>query len=133
MTIQGGCQCGAVRYAVEGDALHNAICHCADCRASTGAPMVGWLAVKEAQFTVLQGEVATYHGKQGAERNFCPVCGTGLFYRNAAMLPGIVDVQSATLDDAATLPPGAQIQCAERLPWMTNLGDLPEFERFPGA
>jgi hypothetical protein len=49
------------------------------------------------------------------------------------MLPGIVDVQSATLDDAASLAPGAQIQCAERLPWMTGLANLPEFERFPGG
>jgi hypothetical protein len=47
MEHAGGCQCGAVRYAVEGDPLHHAVCHCADCRASAGAPMVAWLAVKE--------------------------------------------------------------------------------------
>ena len=133
MSLQGGCQCGAVRYEVEGEALHNALCHCSDCRASAGAPMVGWFAVKEEQFRLLQGEVTTYHGKNGAERQFCPTCGTGVFYRNAAMLPGIVDVQSATLDDAASLAPGAQIQCAERLPWMKDLAGLPEFERFPGG
>lgn len=133
MEKQGGCQCGAVRYAVEGEALHHAVCHCADCRASAGAPFVAWLAVKEEQFRLLVGSPATYRGKHGAERAFCPACGTGVFYRNAGMLPGIVDVQSATLDDAAGLAPGAQIQCAERLPWTEGLGALPAFERYPGS
>jgi hypothetical protein len=132
MAMQGGCQCGAVRYEIEGEAAHNALCHCADCRASTGAPTVAWLAVKEPQFKLLSGDPKTYHGKNGAERNFCPICGTGLFYRNAEMLPGIVDVQSATLDDAASVPPGAQIQCAEKLPWFDAIAGLPAFDRFPG-
>ena len=63
---------------------------------------------------------------------FCGTCGTGLFYRNAEFLPGIVDIQSVTLDDAQALPPGAQIQVAERLHWMDSLDALTRFERYPG-
>jgi hypothetical protein len=133
MVLSGGCHCGAVRYEVEGEPVHHAICHCGDCRASAGAPMVAWLAVKDEQFRIIAGEVATYTGATGSERSFCPSCGTGLFFRNAQFLPGLVDIQSATLDDSAEVAPGAQIQCAERLPWMTRLGEMPEFERFPGA
>lgn len=132
MTREGGCQCGAIRYAVDGDAIHHALCHCGDCRASSGAPFVAWYAVKEEHLRLLSGEPAQYEGTPGAQRQFCPRCGTGLFYRNQAMLPGIVDIQSATFDDAAELPPGAQIQCAERLPWVENLDALPAFERYPG-
>ena len=132
MTAEGGCQCGAVRYRIDGEPAHVALCHCADCQASSGAPMVGWLAVTEGQFTQLSGAVSTYVGKTGSERQFCPTCGTGLFFRNAQFLPGIVDIQSVTLDDAADFPPGAQIQCAERLEWMTQLDQMPQFERFPG-
>lgn len=129
----GGCQCGAVRYRAEGDPLHNALCHCADCRASSGAPMVGWIAYKEGQVTVLSGDLTTYEGKTGSLRQFCPKCGTGLFFRNEDVLPGIVDVQSATLDNPEEAPPQAQIQCAERISWMQDLSGLPEFERFPGG
>jgi len=129
----GGCQCGAVRYEVEGEPKHNALCHCADCRASSGAPVVGWIAFMEPQLTVKSGALSTYEGKTGSIRQFCTTCGTGLFFRNEAMLPGIVDIQSATLDDAASEPPQAQIQCAERLPWMAKLSSLPEFPRFPGS
>lgn len=64
-------------------------------------------------------------------RSFCADCGSGLFYRNAEVLPGIVDVQTATLDDPEALPPAVQIQTAERLHWMLNIQELPEFERFP--
>jgi len=47
------------------------------------------------------------------------------------VLPGIADIQSVTLDDTAQLAPAAHIQCAERLPWMAKLDEMPEFERFP--
>lgn len=127
----GGCHCGAVRYQVEGDPQHHALCHCSDCRASAGAPAVAWIAFSEAQLAVKQGEVSTYVGKGGSQRQFCPVCGTGLFYRNADFLPGIVDIQSATLDSAAEEAAPAQIQTAEMLPWFDQLGDQPRFERYP--
>ena len=132
MTRTGGCRCGAIRYAVEGDAAHHAVCHCSDCRASSGAPMVAWYAVQEDQLRLLSGEPALYEGTPGAQRQFCPRCGTGLFYRNAAMLPGIVDIQSATFDDPAASAPDAQIQCAERLPWVADMAEIPQFARYPG-
>jgi hypothetical protein len=36
------------------------------------------------------------------QRHFCPDCGTGLFYTNSEILPGIIDTQSATYDDPAS-------------------------------
>lgn len=132
MELSGGCRCGAVRYTVSGDAAHVALCHCSDCRRSAGAPMVGWAAFAEDQFRLTAGAPATYNSSGSAMRSFCPVCGTGLFYRNAEFLPGIVDVQQATLDDPEALPPGAHIQVADRLSWMDGAADLPTFARFPG-
>lgn len=130
---EGGCQCGAVRYEAEGDPVYSALCHCDDCRASAGAPMVAWTAYKEEQVSVKSGALSTYEGRSGSFRQFCPTCGTGLFFRNAAVLPGLVDVQSATMDDAADHAPQLHVQTADRLPWMTEIGALPEFERYPGA
>jgi hypothetical protein len=65
-------------------------------------------------------------------RSFCADCGTGLFYRNAELLPGIVEIQSVMIDDPDALPPGAQIQTAERIGWMKHAHEIPAFERFPG-
>ena len=132
MDLSGGCHCGAVRYAARGEPKHVALCHCSDCRKSAGAPMVSWAAFAEADFAVTQGDPVTFNSSGTALRSFCGTCGTGLYYRNAEYLPGIVDVQSATFDDPDRLPPQAHIQVAERLEWMKAAHELPAFERFPG-
>ena len=132
MKLAGGCQCGAVRYTVSGAPKHSALCHCEGCRKSAGAPMVGWAAFAEADLAVTQGEPVTYNSSGSTLRSFCGRCGTGLFYRNAEFLPGIVDIQSSTLDDPEALPPDAHIQVAERLGWMVMAHELPAFDRYSG-
>lgn len=128
----GGCHCGAVRYEATGAMLHHAICHCTDCRKSSGAPMVGWIAYKAEDFRLTNGSAREHASSEHGRRYFCTTCGTGLYYVNEAMLPGIVDIQSATLDDPEAMPPGAHIQYAEHLAWVDGLADLPKFDRFPG-
>lgn len=131
-TVTGGCHCGAIRYVASGEPQHYALCHCGDCRRHAGAPMVGWIAFATGQVAV-DGEPTTYASSATGRRQFCGRCGTGLFYTNAAMLPGVIDIQSGTLDDPEALPPGAHIQAAERLGWMAGIDALPSFERYPGA
>ena len=132
MGRSGGCHCGAVRYEVVGEPQHVALCHCSDCRRSAGAPMVSWAAFAETELTITQGSPKTANVNGQSLRSFCPDCGTGLCFRNADFLPGIVDIQSATLDDPEALPPGAHIQTAERLHWMESAHALPAFARYPG-
>ena len=67
--------------------------------------MVAWAAFAEDQFKLLGSAPVTFNSSGSAMRSFCPKCGTGLYYRNAEFLPGIVDIQSATLDDPDALPP----------------------------
>lgn len=131
MIRSGRCHCGAIAYQLAGEPHSVALCHCSDCRRSAGAPFVAWAMFPEEALTVSQGTPRTINSSGTAMRSFCADCGTGLFYRNQAVLPGIVDVQSATLDEPESLPPMAHIQTAERLSWVTRLGELPEYERFP--
>ena len=131
MSMTGGCHCGAVRYEAAGEPLHHALCHCGDCRGNAGAPMVGWIAFK-ADDVHVTGATVTYESSEHGRRQFCGTCGTGLFYTNSEVLPGIVDIQSCTLDDADGVAPGAHIQFAERLTWMETVDALPVFPRYPG-
>ena len=131
MTRSGQCLCGAIRYQLSGEPKSVALCHCSDCRRSAGAPMVAWAMFPEAALTLTQGTPKTINSSGTAMRSFCADCGSGLFYRNEKNLPGIVDVQSGTLDDPNALPPAVQVQTAERLGWMKQFQDLPEFERYP--
>jgi hypothetical protein len=79
----------------------------------------------------MKGTPKVYASSDSGRRHFCPDCGTGLFYVNEQMLPGIIDIQSATYDDPNAVPPQAQIQVADRIGWMKSAHELPEFERFP--
>lgn len=132
MIIEGGCHCGALRYRIEGEPRTHALCHCSDCRRCAGAPLVGWTMFVEDALTLTRGEPLTYASSEHGRRQFCGTCGSGLFYRNADMLPGIVDVQSATFDDPDVVPARVHIQVAERIHWMATAHELPTFDRHPG-
>jgi hypothetical protein len=131
MNLSGGCHCGAIRYEVDGDPLTHALCHCSDCRRHAGAPMVGWTMYPEAALSLTKGTPKVYESSKDGRRAFCANCGTGLFYRNAEMLPGIVDIQSATCDEPDAVPARIHIQVAERIGWMEQAHTLPQYERFP--
>jgi hypothetical protein len=127
----GRCHCGAITYQLSGEPFHHALCHCIDCRRHAGAPMVGWAMFKAENVTVTKGTPKVYASSTDGRRHFCGDCGTGLFYTNANMLPGVIDVQTATLDDPNSLPAQNHIQVAERLAWMENAHTLPTFDRYP--
>lgn len=127
----GRCHCGAVTYEMPNEVLHHALCHCTDCRRHAGAPMVGW-AMAPADQVRIAGKTKVYASSEHGRRHFCEACGTGLFYTNEAVFPGLIDVQSATLDDPDEIPAQAQIQLAERIGWMATAHELPAFERYPG-
>lgn len=131
MRISGGCHCGAIRYQIDGDPKVHALCHCSDCRRHAGAPMVGWAMFAENAVKVTSGQPKVYASSEHGRRHFCANCGSGLFYRNANILPGIVDVQSATFDDPNVITAMIHIQTAERIGWMARAHELPEFERYP--
>jgi hypothetical protein len=131
MVITGGCHCGAVRYEAEGEAITHALCHCKDCRRHAGAPMVAWTMYAEGAVRITQGTPKVYHSSEYGRRQFCADCGTGLLYTNAQMLPGIIDVQSATYDDPDRVPAQVHIQIADRIGWMASAHELPVFDRYP--
>ena len=129
----GGCHCGAIRYSLEGEPKHSAVCHCDSCRRTTGGLTTAWAGYPSGALKVEKGEPRSYSSSSGVDRQFCGECGTSLFYTNEPAMPGIVDVLTVTLDDPGALPPGLHVQMADALKWEDGLGDLPKFDRFPGA
>jgi hypothetical protein len=111
--------------------MTHALCHCVDCRRHAGAPMVGWTMYPDTAVKVIKGAPKVYKSSENGRRHFCGDCGTGLFYVNAVVLPGIIDIQSATYDDPAAVPARVQIQVADRVPWMAHVHELPAFDRYP--
>ena len=93
--------------------------------------MVGWTMYRLDAVKVTRGALKVYESSEHGRRHFCPDCGTGIFYTNTEMLPGIIDIQSATYDDPNAVPPRAHIQIADRIGWMERAHELPAFERYP--
>lgn len=126
----GGCLCGAVRYAVEGEPIVVALCHCSMCRRSAGAPLVAWAMFAIDGLAIVQGAPAVHASSPGVERAFCGGCGTQLTF-TADFLPGLVDVTVASFDDPAALPPHMHIFDKSRLPWLALTDTLPRHAELP--
>lgn len=129
--LTGRCHCGAVTYRIPAEPIYHGLCHCTDCRRASGAPMVAW-AMFPADQVKIEGATREYASSEHGRRAFCAACGTGLFYTNAVVFPGMIDVQTATLDDPDALKPSLQMQVADRIGWMATAHELPAFERYPG-
>ncbi len=132
MKIEGGCQCGAVRYELKAAPDRVSLCHCRDCQKSAGAPMVAWAVMPKETLVITQGQPVMFNSSGDSFRQFCGRCGTGLFYVNETFLPGLIDLQSVTLDDPSAFAPGAQVQTAESPNWAAHMHTLPAFKRYPG-
>jgi hypothetical protein len=130
MEAKGRCHCGAIGYAVSGEPVYHAMCHCTDCRRSSGAPAVSW-ALFPRDAVEITGTPQVYASSEMARRQFCGTCGTSLFYLNDQVFPGLIDIQSATLDDPGALALQVEVQTAERVAWMSPMLGVPQFERYP--
>lgn len=122
--MTGSCLCGSVRYSVAAESFGTSLCHCEDCRKSSGAPVVAWtfFPVGTIRF---DGEVRTVRFA-GRERTFCPACGSPLMFFDPA-IPGQFEVTTCTLDRAAEIEPRDHNWTADRLPWFDTADDLPRF------
>jgi hypothetical protein len=108
----GGCQCGAVRYEVEGDPLRVGLCHCTDCRKTSGSAFTLFAVWRRSSFSCT-GQIATYKG-----RSFCPNCGSRVF----SLRPDEAEIMSGSLDSAPTgLVPTYEIWIPRREDWLHGL------------
>ncbi|WP_207484610.1 GFA family protein [Arenibaculum pallidiluteum] len=129
-THEGGCLCGAVRYRVSGIPVSANACFCTMCRRQTGSALPAFATWNRAQFVLLAGEPAAYAASPKAERQFCPRCGSALFWiKNGGEE---VDVFLGSLDAPERIrPPDYAIWTRHRLPWVPPLGG-PEFTQSRG-
>ncbi|WP_119420790.1 GFA family protein [Desertibaculum subflavum] len=128
--LEGGCQCGAVRYRIAGEPILSAICHCSMCRRAHAAPAVGWVMFQEGQVTFTKAEPARYASSVEAQRGFCPTCGTQISF-TASFIPGLIDITTGSLDTPEAVPPTLHYWDTRRLPWMRIGDDLPRYPEFP--
>ncbi|WP_062017308.1 GFA family protein [Aureimonas sp. AU4] len=117
----GGCQCGAVRFRLEGAPGHASVCHCRMCQKAFGALFAPLLNVGEAKLTWTRGEPARFQSSSHVRRGFCAACGTPLTYE----APDGIALAIGAFDDPSDLAPVVQFGVEGRLPYVDRLPTLP--------
>jgi hypothetical protein len=121
--LTGGCQCGAVRYALYEWPAHPDICHCRMCQKAFGSFFAPLAGVPRDKFELTRGELTTFMSSDQAERGFCRDCGTPLTFRYVDRVR--VSVSIGSLDEPARLKPVGQVGIEARMPWFAELCALP--------
>jgi hypothetical protein len=126
VTIEGGCHCGAVRYALAKKPTGSMICHCQTCRRVSGGVVVAWISVGADAFAITKGKPKRYASSPHVERLFCGACGAQLTYARTDVEYG-VDIATTTLDDPNAFPPTHHSWLSHDLDWLTFGDGLPTF------
>jgi hypothetical protein len=113
--LTGGCQCGAVRYALTAMPEGAHFCHCRMCQKAVGGPFAALAPVRLTDFAWTRGTPAKFHSSNIAYRHHCAGCGTPLTfgYGHKAWIA----VTMGSLDAPEQVPPMRQFGIESRVPW----------------
>lgn len=115
----GGCLCGAVRVKATGRPYRVGLCHCLDCRKSTGS-LFHASAIFPEDAVVIVGETSDYKG-----RHFCPRCGSSVFGRSGDE----VEVSLGALDAINQFQPTYELWTIRREAWLPPFPLKHSYER----
>ena len=132
--LTGRCNCGAVRYEVDGPLASALYCHCTRCQRRTGTAASASARPVAGAFRIVAGEdrLRSWAPEDGAEKWFCGDCGSAMFSRQP-LNPEAVAIRLGTFDDDPGIRPGYRQFVAYAAPWEPIPDDgLPRYpERAP--
>ena len=132
--LEGGCNCGAIRYRLSGKALGLAVCHCTNCRKQSGSAYSVNMVVKSSDMEI-DGQLSSYtdgdtESGQPVLREFCGQCGSPIRSVQQAA-PQIAVVKVGTLDHPEAYAPKVHIWTQSALPWVTIPEGAIKFQKGP--
>ncbi len=133
LPIEGGCQCGKLRYRLKAKPVMFYLCHCSECQRHTSSAFGESLRI-HANDLEISGEYAsvTRLAESGKTRigHFCPSCGVRVVH---GTLGGeeLVNIKAGTLDDTSWLVPAGHIWTRSKQPFFTIRNDELDYPRQP--
>jgi len=121
--LTGGCQCGAVRYALHSMPAKPCICHCRMCQKQMGNLFGAFAGLPQSDFELTRGEPSSFQSSDLADRVFCGKCGTPLAfrYRDGSR----ISVTIGSLDEPERMKPLAQYGIEGRISWLHEALETP--------
>ena len=119
--FSGGCQCGAVRFRLDGEPGNASICHCRMCQKAFGGFFGPLVSVKPGTLIWTRGAPAHFASSNFVKRGFCKACGTPLTFEHGR---DGVEIAIGAFDDPSTIVPVSQLGHDVALPYFDDLPDL---------
>jgi hypothetical protein len=133
MTRIAHCCCGSLRAATTGEPVFVAACHCMECQRRTGAPFGVSTYFPKAQVRTAGPSKVYVRGSDAGRKieiQFCPECGSSVFW-HAEALPDMVGVALGAFADPAMPRPTFSVWETTRHPWVTFDHELDRFALQP--
>ncbi|MBN8912081.1 MAG: GFA family protein [Rhizobiales bacterium] len=121
-THSGGCQCGAVRFRIEGPLRDASVCHCRMCQKAFGNFYAPLVSVRGATLVWTRGEPKRFKSSNMGARGFCGDCGTPLTFE----APDGVAIAIGAFDAPQTIVPTIQWGIESKLPYVDHIHELPQ-------
>ncbi len=132
--VEGGCQCGAVRYSIEAEPKMIYACHCTICQRQSGSAFGMAVVFGDGKIEMAGIEPGTFE-RDGVGRKmrciFCPRCGSRLYHQwftEAGDIP-FVSIKPGTFDDASWVIPDFHIWTQHKQPWIKFSADDVVYEQ----
>ena len=120
----GGCLCRGVRYEVDGPLRPIVMCHCTQCRRSSGHFLAA-TAARRAHFRLRTAEtLAWFDSSPEARRGFCARCGSTLFWDDSRR--DYLSIAAGSLDDTRDLSVACHIFVADKGAYYQILDAAPQ-------
>lgn len=122
----GSCLCGAVRFTIRGPLGKVSFCHCSQCRKQTGLYYASTDVANDHVEVTGADNITWYRSSDSAERGFCRICGSALFWRGDGA--DQVSILAGAFDQPTELVVGSHIYCADKADFYEIVDNLPRFE-----
>ena len=135
--LEGGCDCGEVRYRMTRAPMIVHCCHCRWCQRETGASFALNAMVEADRVELLKGkpelvDTPSDSGK-GQKIARCPTCRIAVWSHYAGAGEKACFIRVGTLDEPDRLPPDIHIFTGSKQPWVVIPPDTPAFEAYYSA
>lgn len=134
LPLQGGCQCGDVRYEVTTMPLTLYACHCTECQRQSSSGFGMSMPVERSGFHIRRGVPQQWTRSSASGREvacaFCPSCGIRLFHAPSRNL-SIVNIKPGTLDNTSWLNPVGHLWVGSAQQWLSLPQDVLLFDGQP--
>jgi hypothetical protein len=119
---EAACSCGQLRLDVDGEPVRVSVCHCLACQQRTGSAF-SYQARFERRNVVVNGRSRQYtrvsdEGSENRIFNFCPDCGSTVFYLNSEN-PDLVAIAVGAFADPEFPPPTTSVWESRKHDWVT--------------